>query len=226
VRLLAGDQARVQAGQHRVQVGAGEPCGRPPVQDGGDLVAVAELGELALEEALLVHRLLVRTGGDDVRWRVDGERAAGTDHPGAEADRGQMALTDATHTEHISQLPLCHSALVGMRDHGRVAQRGALDGVLVREVRADEQPAGLGQLDPRGKAVTDAREVIGEDRPDVPVPAREHADRAIQRGAHRRLVQCHHPPDHGRGPRLVLGPLLSRHEQLGDDAARVRAQPQ
>lgn len=113
----------------------------------------------------------------------------------------------------------------GVRDQRRVAQRRALHRVFVGEVRADQHPPRFRQFHARVEAVADAREVVGEALPQVAVPPREQLHRAGQRHLRGVLVQRHHPPDHPRGPGLVLGLLLARHEQPGDDPARVRPQP-
>ena len=58
----------------------------------------------------------------------------------AELDRGEVPFTDGPQAEDETQRPITEAGLVRGRDDRRVGERRGLDGILVREVGADEEP--------------------------------------------------------------------------------------
>src|SRR6185437_17006836 len=95
------------------------------------------------------------------RWlQIDAPARA--DHAGTELDTGQVPLADRAGAEYEPGLVSAEAALIGMGDHGRVAQRRALDRVFVGEVGAEQEAPGAGERGGARDAMRDGLEVVRE----------------------------------------------------------------
>jgi hypothetical protein len=133
-----------------------------------------------------------------------------------------VPLADLPQADRHPQLARFEVALVGVRDHGRVAQRRRLDRELVAEVRADQRARGGRQRDVGRHPVADHVVVVGEHAEQVVVAAGEPGLHVVEQPDRLVLVQ---PQDALDQPgRAVLHQLrvLAGHEQLDHHAPRVR----
>ena len=137
-----------------------------------------------------------------------------------------MAFTDGPQAHHEASVARTQVALVRVGHDRGVAERRALDRVLLGEVGAD-QPASSGRqlgrvLDP----VRDQLEVLIQGGAEIGVPARERGHDLGQRRRRLVVIELQHPLDDRAGPGLALDrTLLTRDEQLGQHSTRVGPQP-
>ena len=157
---------------------------------------------------------------------IDADATTGLDDAGAELDRRAVALANDPQAHHEPHFTIADAVLIGMGDHRRVADGGPLDGVLLREVGADQLPLCGRQ---RGRAldpVGDEREVLLERGAEIGVAIGERRLHVAEHGRHLAIGQRQHPVDHRPGPRFTVDDvLLPRHEQLGQDPTGIGAQP-
>ena len=161
---------------------------------------------------------------DRQRPRLERPLRAGTDDGRAEADRGDVPLTDAPHAERQPRLAGAQAALVRAKYRARVAQRRVLRRVLRREGRSQQQRAGGRQLmrllDVRGNDGRMPPQELGI----VAVATAEVADQARRQPLRLVLRQAHHALDDLAGPRMGTVQFLAGQEKLRDDARRIGAQ--
>ena len=117
-------------------------------------------GERRRVELDVVHRARGRVGTAG----IDRDVRVTIDHDRAEADRRAVPLPDLADAEHGPQLVRCEPVLIGCCDRAGVAHRGRLHRVLLRERRAEQRPALLGQLDIWRNPVGEARGMTVEHR--------------------------------------------------------------
>ena len=123
--------------------------------------------EFALEQEFLVRRVGRLCGLDiEARGFLEGDAAAGVEDAGAERDGGNVAFASGAQAHDEPQRAGRQVRLVRMRHDGRIEQRGSLEGILVGETRADQQPAFLGQFLVRGQPGPDLLEAALEEIPD------------------------------------------------------------
>ena len=159
----------LRGGEHVLELLRGELL-RQPGQDALCPDRVPVLVQRVVQEAGRHRRLRHPTGGQPGPHLVEPDDIVGGQRPRAELQAGDVALADGPGGHDESQLAAVESALVRVRGDGGVQQCRCLDGVLVRQVRADElrtvRGDGRGVGDPVGHELV----VLQEGRPEVQVP--------------------------------------------------------
>ncbi|MEK6606318.1 MAG: hypothetical protein AABZ30_01540 [Myxococcota bacterium] len=136
-----------------------------------------------------------------------------------------MAFAHGPEAHHEPPVAGWEVALVGREHHRRVEQRGGLDRVLVREIRADQQAPFATELGARGDVVRDSLEVPLEDLFEPFVARREVRHDARKRRGYLRLRELEDPLHEQFRPRLTAAhDLFARQKRLGDDAAGIGQQ--
>ena len=111
------------------------------------------------------------------------------------------------------------SGLIRMEHHARIAERRTLNGVLAGEGRAEEQSAGWRQLQLRIQAIGEfigmAQERLGQ----AVMPAIEACMHVVVAGLDLLVREGQQAPqDRGGAGLLLVEPLVSWHEEPGDDS--------
>ena len=127
--------------------------------------------ELGVEDGPVVRARRRGRGLRERTRRVDRHRTVRRDRAGAEPDRGAVAFADAAHAHDERRRSV--AALLRMEDHGRVAERGRLDGVLVGERGAEQEASRRGELDIGSMRDVTMRGVLVEDAVEVAVAVGE-----------------------------------------------------
>ena len=157
--------------------------------------------------------------GCEPRGRVKREIARTGQRPRAEPDRRAVALADRTDAHDEASGAWVGSRLIRMKHHARVAQRGTLNGVLAGEGGAEEQTAGWRQLQLRIQAIGEFIGMPQERLGQAMMPTVEacmHVVVAVLDVFVREGQQA--AQDRGGARLLLVEPLVSWHEQSGDDA--------
>ena len=208
-RRCGGCRAGPRAGQAGVELGAREPrrrAGRAPSRRSRRR---AEAWATPRNTAASRVPASDRARGGERSGVVDRDGAAPVDDAGAEADGRPVALADLRTLITKRSAPAEHADLVGVGDDARVAQRGGLDGVLVGEGRAEQQPALGGELGAGIDAVGDALGVVAERAGEVAVPAAEARRRSSSDRCHLVVVEGEDAVDHAGWPRDSCPPRPS-----------------
>jgi hypothetical protein len=187
-------------------------------------VLPAERAELLAERLARVCRGEVRGEHRDGRGWVERDDVARVDHPGAHLDAGDVPIADSTHGHEEPGRARVETALIGMRHHGGVEQRSALDRVLLGEVGPDQLPSCARDVTDAHEPVLEQPRVRGPRRRQVAVAVPEGVERGGESVGHLVLGQSEHPLEDGARPRLAGGRhLLSGQEGQADHACGVRA---
>ena len=152
------------------------------LQLGGKGVFVVEGGR-----AVAGHRISARLVHHDL--------AAGVNHARAELDGREVSLADCPQAHDESLFPWIQPGLIGSWDHRRIAEGSRLDGVLLSEVGADEEPAFLGKISRVVNVVGHHREVALENAAETCVPVCELVLGGRQRGRYLALWHVQDPFD-------------------------------
>ena len=137
-----------------------------------------------------------------------------------------MALADLAHAHHEPQVAVGQPDWSGAGTIDGLQSAAASTRVLVGERRAEEQPRGDGQLAPGASRLARRSAWRSERAVEVPVAS---AEAAVDRRARPRPRRRRAPGRGRRCPTPALAPAVDRvagHEQLGDDAGRVRDEPE
>ena len=151
------------------------------------------------------------------RRRVEADIAVVAEDAAAEDDRRNVAFAGGPQAHQEADRPGGQVVLVGMLDDGRVEQGRRLDGVLHREVRAEQQLTVAGDLEIGPERHDDGAVVRQEDRLDVPMSRGEVREHLGQELGHVLLVQPHDPAEDRPDARRIV-----RVEQSRDHALVVR----
>jgi hypothetical protein len=115
-----------------------EALGQRPQYRRGNLVVPSFFGQSSGEQVASVADVPAAPGQQWPCAVGDAEAASRSQYRCGEADGGQVSLADLAQADRHPELAVGQVALVGVRHHRRVAQRGCLDRVLVAEVGADQ----------------------------------------------------------------------------------------
>jgi hypothetical protein len=249
-RYLAGEDQGVAGGGDPAQLFQGVLRGaadqevlRKIAQCPREVVVVEVVGQRAQDRCggLVVPPLFGESGGEQVA-PVPGDAAppgeqrpgpvgdpqvvAGSQNRRGEADGGQVSFADLAQAYRHAALAGFQVALVGVLDHGGVAQRRRLHRVLVAEVGPDEQARGGREVAVPAGAVVDQVVVVAEGGLDVVVAATEAVHRLPQQPTGLGLVETGDAVDDGAGAAVHERGVFAGYEEFDDDAPVVRGQHQ
>ena len=128
---------------------------------------------------------------------------------GPEADARHVPLPHRPQTDDEPSTALRQPELVGVPDHRGIEERGALEGVFLREVGPDEELAGLRDGAIGEQVLADGGEPLPEEVHQPLVPAPKLRQDVGQQPLHLRVGEFHDPADELHRPlrrRRLEGP--------------------
>jgi hypothetical protein len=190
------------------------------------LPVMAHRAEPGVERGAVEQTGLHRSQRRERLRLVDRHLAVGADGADPEADGRPVPFADAPERQHEPDPAGRCRRLVGVHDDARVAQGRGLDGELVRERGAEQQPALGAELDVGVEAVADPLGVAAERRRQVLMAVAEASDHLGEPVLHLGLVEGEEPGDDARGARLAAADhLLPGDEEPRHHPGRVGRQP-
>ena len=202
---LAGPVVPQDVADRVLQLGEREPIAERCHHLVGERAVDAQLGELAVEQVLLVEGVGDQfRGGDEPGRLVHADPALGVDRAGAEGDGRDVPLAGGPQADDEPARAGGQARLVGVPDHRGVEQGRRFQGVFLREVRADQQAAGLADRPVGQQVAPDLLEAVQEELARPLVAIAELAHHAGEQALDLRLGERRHAGDD------LLGAVLAR----------------